>query len=856
MARSLTWHFDVARSESRSNRSCSVMSGSRLSVAVRDFCACEQKRVHAQLPDYVSSFANATSCLVFMKKLSALLALLVAISALLLAGCSDDSEEPSGSDPVSTSCSGTALMCGGQCVDTQSNSLHCGACNNACSTGGTCLAGSCQCQAGLQQCGGQCVDLSSDSSNCGQCGNNCAASGQFCSSGQCSATCAAGQVQCGSSCVDTASSVLHCGACNNACAAGSACTAGACSCPAGQTQCADGSCADQCPTAPVTPNPAMPTGGAPATGGPSSGGASAGGQGNVPSEPTGGAGGGANPGNPAPGNDNPGAPAAALNCTDPVYGAVTIEPGQVISDFATGQPVILVQEGRGDGAEPWHAYAAGDMNDPTTNQVAVPSESNPKHASNTFAVDANTSGPCNQGGALRVTTPGNFEWGMGFGIDFMARDAQFKKLTYDASAYTGIGFWAKATKDVPFAYFKVVDGHEDADVAAGEVPQVCSYADENRLCNQYGIKNTTITKDWTYYKLYFDELLQDPAGSRWTGGVDPSKLTAFQIHVNPRTNRVGNKQLNDFDLYIDDVHFLTEPMPALPNDTVTYTTSGNQILRNGLEHRIRGLVRPSMEWDYAGFGISREDIQRMKAWGPNAIRLAVMDTFWADPIYGGIYQAHVKRAVGWILQEGMDAILDLHYVSGLPDAENAAFWNAIAADPFFANNGRIIFELYNEPTGNFDTLQRWMQSTTTSIRNRANNLILVGGVNYSYDISGYLGNAVTGGAVAYVTHPYVFKEKEKSAEDAYLSMARMYPVVATEFGDANIEDHPVGPDQCEPQHNANGIQNFEANNISWTAWAWIVDSWGCGFPQIIEDYSGEPNAIGVPVRDALQSLAN
>jgi hypothetical protein len=42
--------------------------------------------------------------------------------------------------------------------------------------------------------------------------------------------------------------------------------------------------------------------------------------------------------------------------------------------------------------------------------------------------------------------------------------------------------------------------------------------------------------------------------------------------------------------------------------------------------------------------------------------------------------------------------------------------------------------------------------------------------------------------------------------------------------------------------------------MSWTSWAWIVDEWGCGFPQIIADYSGTPNAIGTPVKSSLTSL--
>ncbi len=772
---------------------------------------------------------------------SSLAFLFAACCALLFVpvSCGESTTPPTDDNGLAVSCNLPAEACNNQCIDTSSDAANCGGCGLMCPTGSQCGGGECTCNPGLSACSQGCVNKLSDGENCGACNNNCATQGMFCSAGACTDSCAANETTCGSSCVDTSSDIRHCGMCSRECDPGMACQNGQCSCPIGQQLCPSGSCAATCPT---DGNPPPNGGGGAGNGGAGNGGAGNGGADN----------GGANTGGSPPvvPGENPPPPAAAVTCMDPIYGSVTIAPEAMISDFASGEPRMHVSEGRGEGADPWHAFAAGDVNDETTNKVSTPSESNPLHANNAYEVDPATSGPCNAGGALHVISPGNYEWGMGFGIDFMARDAAYKKKTYDASKYTGIGFWAKATKDVPFVYFKVVDGHEDADVAPEDVASVCSYSDQNALCNQFGIKNATITKNWTYYKVYFDELLQDPAGSRFTDKVDPSKLTAFQLQINPRTNRTGNKVLNDLELWVDDVHFLTEPAPSIPADPVSYTTSGNQIMRNGSPHRIRGLVRPSMEWDEAGFGISREDIQRMKGWGANTIRLAVMDTFWSQDIY----KRHVKRAIGWILQEGMDAILDLHYVAGMPDAENAAFWSDVSKDPFFNGNGRIIFELYNEPTGDFGQLQQWMQSTTNTIRQSADNLILVGGVDYSYDISGYANSPVSGGGVAYVTHPYVFKTSP-APQQAYISVAANLPVVATEFGDANVEGfRTVAPDQCDPAPNSSGIQTFEANGISWTAWAWIIDSWGCGFPQLLNDYSGEPNAIGVPVRDALMSL--
>jgi Cellulase (glycosyl hydrolase family 5) len=79
--------------------------------------------------------------------------------------------------------------------------------------------------------------------------------------------------------------------------------------------------------------------------------------------------------------------------------------------------------------------------------------------------------------------------------------------------------------------------------------------------------------------------------------------------------------------------------------------------------------------------------------------------FYISATCGLTYQREVKRVINWIPQAGMDVIFDLHYVSGgtafdtsgVPTAAHTAFWTSIASDPFF-QDGRIIYELYNEPT--------------------------------------------------------------------------------------------------------------------------------------------------------------
>ncbi|MFO0604731.1 MAG: FG-GAP-like repeat-containing protein [Polyangiales bacterium] len=85
-----------------------------------------------------------------------------------------------------------SATCALACVDTQTNAAHCGACDNACTDGRTCVAGRCvapmSCTAPLAPCGSGtaagCFNLQSDRNNCGTCGRACPA-GQVCVGGAC-----------------------------------------------------------------------------------------------------------------------------------------------------------------------------------------------------------------------------------------------------------------------------------------------------------------------------------------------------------------------------------------------------------------------------------------------------------------------------------------------------------------------------------------------------------------------------------------------------------------------------------------------------------------------------------------------
>jgi endoglucanase len=278
-----------------------------------------------------------------------------------------------------------------------------------------------------------------------------------------------------------------------------------------------------------------------------------------------------------------------------------------------------------------------------------------------------------------------------------------------------------------------------------------------------------------------------------------------------------------------------------------YHVVGNLICDSSNEpHLFHGVARPSLEWSDTGENISQSDFQLMhSAWNANVVRISTNENFWLMNASG--YQGTIANVVQWAEQAGMDVILDLHW-SGTPypgaqqemaDESSITFWTQVATQ--FKGDGHVLFELYNEPnTVEWGVWQNGgggyvgMQQLYNAVRGTgANNLVIVGGLDWAYDLSGILeGHAITGVNIAYATHPY---SKPSSPEkvpadwgEYWGNVSAQYPVIATEFGTLD----------CSSSYDTDLMTYADQHNVGWIAWAWYVS--GCAFPSIIGDWSGTP----------------
>jgi hypothetical protein len=101
----------------------------------------------------------------------------------------------------------------------------------------------------------------------------------------------------------------------------------------------------------------------------------------------------------------------------------------------------------------------------------------------------------------------------------------------------------------------------------------------------------------------------------------------------------------------------------------------------------------------------------------------------------------------------------------MPDANSVTFWSEVAAR--YRDDGRVMFELYNEPhdvswsvwksggaaSDGFQAVG--MQQLHDTVRaTGAQNLVIIGGLDWAYDLSGVPANRIDGYNIAYATHPY------------------------------------------------------------------------------------------------------
>jgi endoglucanase len=334
-----------------------------------------------------------------------------------------------------------------------------------------------------------------------------------------------------------------------------------------------------------------------------------------------------------------------------------------------------------------------------------------------------------------------------------------------------------------------------------------------------------------------------------------------------------------------------------------YHTQGNLIIgADNKPYLFHGIARDDLEYDcgsdghytqqeLAYMGTGKSTAQDMY-WGANLVRLPLSESLW---LYGNSsigcsaasYQALVKQVVDTLTTLHLNVLLDLQWTDAgnqtgsvgdfagdawsMPDQDSVTFWQQIAT--IYKSYSNVLFEVFNEPHENvgwscwrsgclitndspsssghdhhlFTYQAVGMQTLVNTIRAAgANNLALVAGRNWGFDLSQIPTYHLSGTNIVYDTHPYPYTGKwAANWDDAFGNLSATYPVMSAESGEYD----------CKSAYIASLLNYFDAHDISWVTWAWVtpnVDT--CTYPRINSTLTGVPSpGLGQFVRNYMQT---
>lgn len=306
---------------------------------------------------------------------------------------------------------------------------------------------------------------------------------------------------------------------------------------------------------------------------------------------------------------------------------------------------------------------------------------------------------------------------------------------------------------------------------------------------------------------------------------------------------------------------------------------------DGKEVWLQGVAIPSMEWNPHGENMLKSVQVAIEVWEANVIRLPVKGAYWLGE-GGADYRKLIRDIVTYAANRGAYTVLDLHHYRAARQ-EDAEFWQEAATE--FKNHPAVLFDLINEPHGTSWEVWRnggyvsekkgnadedtflseeekiqnnqgfraiGMQALLDTVRETgAENVVVVGGLDWAYDLSGILdGYALdehpNGRGIMYSTHVYPWK---KGWRKSFLDAAEHYPLLLGEVGadenKMNFMPHEIQEDADTWVPAILGV--IQKYKLNWTGWAFHPKA----APRLLLDWKYTPTPFwGVPAKAALSGV--
>lgn len=329
--------------------------------------------------------------------------------------------------------------------------------------------------------------------------------------------------------------------------------------------------------------------------------------------------------------------------------------------------------------------------------------------------------------------------------------------------------------------------------------------------------------------------------------------------------------------------------------------------------RVQGVSKSGLEYSYLDLTTYTNssilfDIQLMKEWEINTVRLPVRDVYWQNPAYREILHFFVDQ----LWQRDILSIIDLHtqgvsygldpFLYRKPDGVYDAmqFWKEVVEA--FLDQEHVWFELFNEPFQISPDI--WWEGNENyygyrelilMIRERTSRILLIGGLDYAYQWNFLQYHSMirdelhSFSNIVLTTHPYGYKGRpvqngtetdpvpvrlmaleddeiyqgncsfgytlpsteDYGWEDSFGYLIREFPIIWTEFG-LDREDSSI---QGGWYMNALIEYLHTHPTLGWIAWSWVRER--LDYPSLLQENFDPTGTARYPIKGpACAVLAN
>jgi len=298
---------------------------------------------------------------------------------------------------------------------------------------------------------------------------------------------------------------------------------------------------------------------------------------------------------------------------------------------------------------------------------------------------------------------------------------------------------------------------------------------------------------------------------------------------------------------------------------------------DGAKVILRGVNIASLEWTVSGENMLRSLDSAVVGWHSNLVRIPLSQDRWFGKTSeqrddGRSYQSLVDQLVQSCTEKGTYILLELHWNNAgawgqnigqhkMPDSNSVIFHRSLAA--MYGNVPAVLLGLYNEPhdiswdvwlngglvTEDFEqngetkklsyrTIGFQALYDTVRAAGATDNLIVIGGLDWAFDLSGVLnGHAVSGRNIMYDTHPYPWKDTNWDGK--FGNVGRQTPILVGEWGGNFQEGHRT--------YGNTMAAYLRVNRFCWTAWCFHPSAG----PTLIQDWNYISTGFGGLVKNEL-----